>query len=181
MAEQKKIDWEAIESAYRAGVKSVNSIAKANGVAESTIRKRAKKFGWQRDLTKSVLAATKSKLARGDRAKCEVRTDTDIIEEASDEITQVVFGHRQHIAEWRGIAGKLAVTLGEMDVDESNHNEFARSLNSGVDALGKLIKLERQTFGMDEDKEPEKPAEASLSNDELDAEIAKLRAKVGNE
>lgn len=42
-------DWLAIEGEYRAGKKSVNSIAKAHGTSESTIRSRAKKHGWARD------------------------------------------------------------------------------------------------------------------------------------
>jgi len=42
-------DWLAIEGEYRAGKKSVNSIAKEYGVTEGTIRARAKKGGWARD------------------------------------------------------------------------------------------------------------------------------------
>ncbi len=43
------IDWLAIEGAYRAGQKSVLSIARDHGTSESTIRSRAKKHGWTRD------------------------------------------------------------------------------------------------------------------------------------
>lgn len=43
------IDWPAIEGEYRAGKKSVNSIAKEYGTSESTIRSRAKKHGWTRN------------------------------------------------------------------------------------------------------------------------------------
>jgi len=151
----RRIDWEAIEAEYSAGVKSVNSIAKEHGIAEGTIRKRAKRDGWQRDLSKSVRSAVKSKLVRGAGTSSDVRTDSDIIDSASDEITHVIVGHRKQIAMWKGIAGKLAVTLSEIDVDASNHGEFSRSLNSGVDALGKVIKLERQAYGMDEERPDE--------------------------
>lgn len=41
-------DWEAIESAYRAGVLSLRDIGEQYGVTEGAIRKRAKKFGWVR-------------------------------------------------------------------------------------------------------------------------------------
>lgn len=41
-------DWEAIESAYRAGVLSLRDIGEKYGVTEGAIRKRAKKFGWVR-------------------------------------------------------------------------------------------------------------------------------------
>jgi replicative superfamily II helicase len=41
-------DWEAIESAYRAGVLSLRDIGDKYGVTEGAIRKRAKKFDWVR-------------------------------------------------------------------------------------------------------------------------------------
>lgn len=41
-------DWEAIESAYRAGVLVLRDIGEQYGVTEGAIRKRAKKFGWVR-------------------------------------------------------------------------------------------------------------------------------------
>lgn len=43
-----KPDWEAIESAYRAGVLVLRDIGEKYGVTEGAIRKRAKKFGWVR-------------------------------------------------------------------------------------------------------------------------------------
>jgi len=175
----KQFDWEAIEAEYSAGVKSVNAIAKAHGISESAIRKRAKRDGWQRDLSNSVRSAARSKLVRTQGANSDVRTDADIIDSASDEITQVVVSHRGQISQWKGIATKLAVTLAEMGVDDENHNEFARSLNSGVDALGKLVKLERQAYCMDdEDKDPKSP-ERSLTDDDLESRIAELSKKVG--
>ena len=44
-----KPDWEAIESAYRAGVLSIRDIGDKYGVTEGAIRKRAKKFDWVRN------------------------------------------------------------------------------------------------------------------------------------
>jgi len=41
-------DWEAIESAYRAGVLSLRVIGAQYGVTEGAIRKRAKNLGWER-------------------------------------------------------------------------------------------------------------------------------------
>lgn len=182
----KKLDWESIEKDYRAGVKSLASIARIHDCSDTAIRKRAKKYGWQRDLSREVRKATRSKLVRVDGSDANPnpnldRTDAEIVESASSEVAQVVVGHRTQITEWKGIASNLAGALADIEVNGSNHNEFARSLNSGVDALGKLIKLERQAYCMDEDAEPEETPEAKLSDAELDAEIARLRAKVGDE
>ena len=49
-----KPDWEAIESAYRAGSLSVRAIGEKHGVNHATILKRANKEGWQRDLTEKA-------------------------------------------------------------------------------------------------------------------------------
>lgn len=43
-----KPDWEAIESAYRAGALSLREIGAQYGVTEGAIRKRAKRDGWVR-------------------------------------------------------------------------------------------------------------------------------------
>lgn len=47
-------DWEAIESAYRAGVLVLRDIGEQYGVTEGAIRKRAKKFGWVRKASTQV-------------------------------------------------------------------------------------------------------------------------------
>lgn len=49
-----KPDWEAIESAYRAGVLSLRDIGDKYGVTEGAIRKRAKKFDWVRNSSTQV-------------------------------------------------------------------------------------------------------------------------------
>lgn len=43
-----KPDWEAIETAYRAGVMSLRDIGAQHGVTEGAIRKKAKKLEWVR-------------------------------------------------------------------------------------------------------------------------------------
>ena len=59
-----KPDWEAIESAYRAGSLSIRAIGEKHGVNHATILKRAGKEGWQRDLTEQVRTATKAKVTK---------------------------------------------------------------------------------------------------------------------
>lgn len=149
----KKVDWEAIESAYRVGSLSVRAVADAHGTSESTIRSRAKKHGWQRDLTEQVKTATKAKLSRkasrNDVAQPNARDDAQIVDEASDEAAGVVLAHRTGLSEWRSIAARLSGVLSVMDITEDNHDKIARSLNSGVDALLKVIKGERQAYNLD--------------------------------
>ena len=156
MATRKHIDWEAVEGSFRSGAPSVRALAKKHGISEGAIRKRATKEGWRRDLTQKVQAATKEKLVRAKvRTEGTQRTDAEIIEIESDDRVNVVLGHREDLARWRRLANKLGDVLEDMDVHEENHNEYARSLNAGVEAQLKLIKGEREAYNLgssDDDK-----------------------------
>lgn len=167
-------DWEAIERAYRAGSLSIRAIAERYGSRESTIRSRATKHGWHRDLTKQVKTATQAKLSRKasrtNVAHEQVRNDAQIVDEASDEAADVVLAHRTILAQWRGIANKLCDALSVMVVDETNHNEFARSLNAGVDAQLKVIKGERQAYNLDTEEGDSTVESLSSLMDELSTE-----------
>lgn len=146
-------DWEAIERAYRAGLLSLRAIADKYDTNEGTIRSRAKKHGWLRDLTEQVRTATNGKLSRKasrtDVTQHDVREDAEIVEEAATEAAAVVLAHRADLAQWRSIANKLCDALQDIDVNEDNIGDFSRSLNAGVDAQLKVIKGERQAYNLD--------------------------------
>lgn len=145
-------DWEAIESAYRAGSLSVRAIGEKHGVNHATILKRANKEGWQRDLTDKVRAATKAKVTKAvtkDGNQSPVVTDAQIVDQASDEAAAVVLAHREGLAAWRGITNKLRDFLEDVDITEENHSSMARSITAGVDAQIKVIKAEREAYNID--------------------------------
>src|SRR5271169_5361586 len=54
MTERKSVDWEAIEREYCAGQLSVREIAETCGVSHPAILKRAKRDGWERNLSDAV-------------------------------------------------------------------------------------------------------------------------------
>ena len=167
-------DWEAIESAFRAGSLSIRTIAEQNGISDAAIRKHAKKHGWQRDLTEQVRQTTKSKLVRAEvraeGSRALPRTDAEIIEEASDAAAAVVLAHRAGLAQWRSITDKLCTALAMMDVTEENHDKFARSLNAGVDAQLKVIKGERQAYNLDTEEGDKTVSDLAALMDELSTE-----------
>jgi hypothetical protein len=170
----KQPDWEGIERAYRAGQLSIRAIADKFGSNEGTIRSRAKKHGWQRDLTEQVRTATQGKLSRtasrNSATQRDMREDAEIVEEASDAAASVVLAHRADLAQWRGIANKLCAALADMDVTAENHDKFARSLNAGVDAQLKVIKGERQAYNLDTEEGDKTVSELAALMDELSAE-----------
>ncbi|MGP0016860.1 hypothetical protein [Pseudomonas sp.] len=167
-------DWEAIERAYRAGLLSLRAIADKFDSSEGTIRSRAKKHGWQRDLTDQVRSATQGKLSRNASrtsiTQSEVREDEQIIDEASDDAAFVVLSHRSDLAQWRGIASKLRYALDRLPVTEDNHGDFARSLNAGVDAQLKVIKGERQAYNLDTETGDKTVSDLAALMDDLSKE-----------
>lgn len=178
----KRIDWEAVHDDYRAGQLSIRAIATKHSTHEATIRKRAKSHGWMRDLSQHVRAATNAKLVRSESTHLDANLPDDdhlLIEAAADTNVAVVLEHRQQINDWKGIANKLAATLEDMEVTEDNVADFARTLNSGVDALGKVIKLERQAFSMDSKAQNDEPPERRLTDDELEQRIIELSSNLG--
>ncbi|WP_274713556.1 hypothetical protein [Xenorhabdus bovienii] len=122
-------------------------------MSDTAIRKRASSNGWQRDLTDKVKKATRTKLVRsevrGIGSQSEVRTDEDIIEQASSEAAEVVLGHRADLVDWRRITNKLRAFLDDVEITEDNHASIARTITAGVDAQIKLIKGERESYNID--------------------------------
>ena len=53
-AKSKALDWSAIENDYRAGIKPLRQLADEHGIRHNAIQKRAKKYGWARDLKERV-------------------------------------------------------------------------------------------------------------------------------
>lgn len=148
-------DWEAIESAYRAGSLSIRAIAEKHGVSHTAINNRAGKEGWQRDLTQKVRAATQAKVSSKvsrDSFQNEVETEAQIVDQASDEAAAVVLAHREGLAAWRGITNKLRDFLEDAEITEDNHASMSRSITAGVDAQIKVINAERKAYNLDSEE-----------------------------
>lgn len=153
---------------------SIRHLATRHGIPESTIRSRAKAEGWQRDLTDDVRAATRAKLSRTSRSKIAQGEDAQIIEQASNDAAAIVIEHRQTVARWRGITERLAAILEGIEVTEDNFDQFARTLNTGVDAFGKVMRMERHAYRLDE----ERSSAPGRSIEELMAELAEAESSV---
>lgn len=106
-----KPDWEAIESAYRAGLLSLREIASQHGISEGAIRKRAKRDDWSRDLNAKVKERADD-LVRKAEVRKQVRTETTLtervlIEATAEVIANVRMEHRGDIRRAREITNCL--------------------------------------------------------------------------
>lgn len=68
-AQRPDVDWEAVERHYRAGVLSVNQIAKDYKVSRPAIEKRASAGGWTRNLSEKIAQTAESKVVARVAAK----------------------------------------------------------------------------------------------------------------
>lgn len=106
-----KPDWEAIETAYRAGVMSLREIASQHGISEGAIRKRAKRDDWSRDLNAKVKERADD-LVRKAEVRKQVRSEVTLnervlIEATAEVIATVRMEHRGDIRRARTLANAL--------------------------------------------------------------------------
>lgn len=111
---RKKIDWEALEVDYRLGIKSLRAMAEQYKCAESAIRKRAKKYGWTRDLSAKVKARAED-LVRSEEVRSKVRTETPT-EKQQIEIgaliqKDIILSHRKSIGGLQSVCESMTEEL----------------------------------------------------------------------
>lgn len=120
-SEKSAPDWERIEADYRAGVLSVREIASSQGISHVAISKRAKRDGWERDLSARIQAkadalVTKAEVTSAVTSEKAV-TDRAIVEANAEAIARVRLNHRGDISRAR----KLAMTLlAELEIESDN-------------------------------------------------------------
>ena len=170
------IDWETIEREYRAGVLSVSEIARRHDISEGAIRKRAKRDGLKRDLSARVREKVRTELVRAQVREPNARTDQEIVDEASQEPIAIRKTHRKDLKYAREMGAMLMAQLkdaagGRESLEEQIESTdpvarrsamlravslpaHAATLRDLVTALGKLIPLECQAFGIDATPEP---------------------------
>ncbi|EKN5163599.1 hypothetical protein DVP14_17170 [Yersinia enterocolitica] len=111
-----KPDWEAIESAYRAGLMSIREIASQHGITHGAINKRAKRDGWERDL-KAKIKSKADALVSKREVSTQVSTgkalsERILIEANAEVIANVRMEHRGDIRRAREITNALFDELG---------------------------------------------------------------------
>ena len=109
------IDWEAVETQYRAGIRSLKDIGAEFGVSDAGILKRAKRDGWERDLKAKIQAKADAKVSAAlvsAEVSAEAKlTEALVIETEATVQARIRLAHRTDIARSRGLAMKLLAEL----------------------------------------------------------------------
>lgn len=141
-----KPDWEAIETAYRAGVMSLREIASQHGISEGAIRKRAKRDDWSRDLNAKVKERADD-LVRKAEVRKQVRSEVTfnervLIEATAEVIANVRMEHRGDIRRARELTNtlfdELAGECGDVAALEQLGEMMRREDDKGMDKLNDL-------------------------------------------
>lgn len=175
------IDWESIELEYRAGVLTLRQIAEQHGITHGAINKRAKKEGWDRDLSAKIKSKTDSLVSKQAVSK-EVSKDRGVSEqviiEANAEMQAgIIIAHRSDIRRNRELISKLTAEVEAITGEHDLLDQFSKIIADGtsdkqleafkrvislpgrvgsvkqlVESLKTLIALEREAFGIDSKK-----------------------------
>lgn len=148
-------DWEAIESAYRAGVMSLREIASQHGISEGAIRKRAKRDEWSRDLNAKVKERAEDLVRKAEVCK-QVRSETTLserllIEATAEVIAKVRMEHCGDIRRARTLANALFDELeAECAVVESLRKLGELMLDADQNGRDRLNELYQAIISMPE-------------------------------
>lgn len=178
-------DWEEVERLYRADLRTNAQLAAQFNVHVSTVARRAKKHGWTKDLKQRIKERTNALVQK--RAVQALASDDQTIEENAQINANIRMTHRKDIGDARSIAMTLLddlkaqigadnrqrledlfiAALKANAIDESALEAYERvtSLSNHVrvmkdlaDTMTKLVTLERQAYGLDD--EDNSPADA---------------------
>lgn len=109
-----KVDWQAVERDYRATKLTLRELGSKHGCDHAVIARKAKKEGWERDLTELVKQATNTKLiaqAVNDAVNNGQQDVTNVVLAVAELNKQVILGHRVDLSATRSVASDLLLEL----------------------------------------------------------------------
>jgi hypothetical protein len=166
---KKRVDWDAMEPEYRAGVLSNMALADRYDCTESAVRDHAKKFGWTRNLADKVRESISENLLRGELrdAATPRNKDDQVVHQAAAAGTQIVLRHRDSIARQQRIKERLEQELEKMTApgEMKGLTPLAAAVKIS-EALARttslLTGLERQAFNLDAQPSAGVPASEAI-------------------
>lgn len=122
-----RVDWDAVEPHYRAGVRSLRDIADEFKVSNVAIVKHAEKVGWTRNLAAKIQEKADAKVAAAlvasERAESPAAKLTEAVrvEVESEVQARVRLSHRRDVTRMRGIVMNL---LDELEIQTKSPETY---------------------------------------------------------
>lgn len=161
--EKKEVDWASVERHYRAGVMVLRDIASEYGVTEGSVRKRAKRDNWTRDLGAKIQSRAaelvRKQVVRKSGTQMTQASEKETVEINAQATAIVLIRQKGSIQRSHALFESL---MSELDGEDGM--DLQRRIGSAVkltEILERVIKLEREAFGVDADKQ-DNPMDAAL-------------------
>ena len=124
---RQRVDWDAIEPHYRAGIRSLKDIGQQFEVSDAAIIKHAKKECWARNLKAKIQAKAEAKVSAA-LVSAEVSAETKLteavrIEVESEVLARIELAQRKDIGRGRNVVMDL---LGELEHQTGNRDLYER-------------------------------------------------------
>ena len=95
------VDWLIVEKDYRAGIKTLRQIADEHGITHGAINKRAKRDGWDRDLSGKIQAKAESLVSKAavssEVSREKLATERQIVEANAHAVAHVDLTNRKDV------------------------------------------------------------------------------------
>ena len=148
VVEKRVIDWETVEKEYRAGIRSLRHIADEFEITEGTIRSRAKKEDWIRDLSAKIKTKTNDILRKTElRKELRKETEKEIVESVAQSQADVLLNERADIKRLSGLCKQFE---DELEVYKDDLDKKARIMKSLTDTRKIIIELRRRNYNIND-------------------------------
>ena len=159
MANIKKIDWESVEREYSLGIKSNVEIGGQFDISEASVRARAKKFDWKKDLNAKVKIAAENKLRE---ANCDSKyedvvnrklTEKELIEVNANIQATVILEEREDVKRLTRICEALEKQLESIAVDPNSEEDLEKKARINkvlVETRDKVFNMRRRNYGIND-------------------------------
>jgi hypothetical protein len=160
----KNYDWEQIKADYRTGAMSNRQLARLYGPDESTIRLRAKKGSWTRDLRTQYKEELRTQRIAQDgglkeRTSEDDELDDETVRQAASKVLSIINKHRAATEKaFKGVEGiQDAINQRIQDVQDGDGKfteadlkflSMAQKQNSH--SLANMIQADRRSYDMDD-------------------------------
>lgn len=142
------VDWEAVEREYRAGIRSLKDIGGEFGVSDAGILKRAKKDGWERDLSERIRAKAEAKVSAAlvseKVSATEAANERVTVDVGAQVLADALLHQRKDVSRSRAIVQKLFAELEAQGDGLEDLAMLAEALQSGDEE--KLSQIARKVI-----------------------------------
>lgn len=174
---KRRFDWEAVERDYRTGSMTLRELEVKHGPNNATILRRARRHGWQRDLSAAVRQATNARLIEETlqqaRSAAQQGTASAVLT-AAEVNARIVMSHRKRAADALQLADRARAKLLALDpADIREVAIYVQSVNTLATATRTLVEVQRKAFDMDTEA-PLQPPIRELTDAQLMARAQQL-------